>query len=116
MKSDNRTKITFNYEGENYTLVYSADALKKMERVYKIKFVGLNDRILTAGEDMFIGAFIENHDNVPVETRVKIYESLCANANGGKESLQEVLAMMIQEALDDIQQKGNLAWKVERKA
>jgi len=116
MKNDNRTKITFDYDGKPYTLVYSADSLKKMERVYKINFREAKDRIFTFGEDLFIGAFIENHDDVSEEKRTEIYSALCSKVDGGKESLAEVLSMMVKEAIDDMQPKGNVSWKVERKA
>lgn len=116
MKSDNRTKITFEYDGKPYTLMYSADALKKMEKHYGIKFAKLDDQILTATEDLFAGAFIENHSEVSRAKRMEIYSALCANVEGGSEKIGDVLMDMVNEAILDMQPKGNVAWKVERKA
>jgi len=116
MKNDNRTKITFDYDGKPYTLVYSADSLKKMEKNYGVKFAKLDDQILTATEDLFAGAFIENHNEVSRAKRKEIYNALCANVDGGPESIGEVLSEMLNEAIMDMQPKGNVSWKVERKA
>lgn len=115
-KNDNRTKIKFTYEGRDFTLVFSADALKKMERKYGVKFAKLDDQILTAGEELFCGAFIENHNEVPRAKREEIYKALCDTMEGGSESVNDVLIEMVNEAIEEIKPKGNVVWKVERKA
>lgn len=115
-KDDNRTKITFEYEGKTYNLVYSANALKKMEKTYGIKFAKLDEQILTATEDLFVGTFIENHNEVPRNKRIEIYEELCSNVDGGDETIMDVLTEMLNEAIEEMKPKGNVAWKVERKA
>lgn len=114
--NDNRTKITFEYEGKQYILVYSAAALKKMEKTYGVKFAKLDDQILTATEDLFAGAFIENHNEVLRTKRAEIYKALCGKVDGGEETIGEVLIEMLNETFEDMAPKGNVAWKVERKA
>lgn len=116
MSKDNRTKICFEYDGKPYTLVYSADSLKKMEKQYGVKFAKLDDQVLTATEDLFSGAFIENHSDVSRSKRSEIYTALTEKVEGGKEGLGEVLGEMLGEAIESMKPKGNVAWRVERKA
>lgn len=111
--NDNRTKITFEFEGKPYTLVFSADSLKKMERNYGVKFAKLDDNILSAAEDLFIGAFIENHNETPLKKRRAIYAAMCGET--GEDTLSDVLLEMMQEAFREISPQGNVTWKVERK-
>lgn len=115
MNNDNRTKITFEYEGKAYTLAYSADALRKMERSYGIKFAKLDDQILTATEDLFMGAFLTYHSDVSRKKREEIYSALCRTGED-EETIGAVLMEMLNEAIDEMKPKGNVAWKVERKA
>lgn len=116
MANDNRTKITFDYEGKTYTLCYTADALKKMEKNHGIVFSKLDERIMTMTEDLFFGAFIANHNEVPRGKRMEIYGLMCNNVEGGEDTLAEVLLDMVMEAMNEVAPRGNLAWKVERKA
>lgn len=116
MVKDNRTKIVFEYEGVEYTLVFSADSLLKMEKTYGIKFAKMEDRVLSIGEDLFIGAFIAEHPNVSIKKRKEIYRSLCETADGTSDSLNETLMEMLNEAIESIKPKGNVTWKVERSA
>ena len=115
-KNDNRTKIIFEYEGREYTLMFSAAALKKMERNYGVKFAKLDELVVTGAEDLFIGAFIENHNEVPRKKRVEIFESLKETVDGGEASISEVLIEMLTEAIEELKPKGNVAWKVSRRA
>ena len=115
-KNDNRTKICFDYEGKAYELVYSADALRKMEKNYGIKFAKLDEQVLTATEDLFVGAFIANHSNVPMAKRMEIFHALCGTVEGGNDGIFEVLSEMLNEAIEDMKPKGNVSWKVMRKA
>ena len=113
---DNRTKITFDYGGKSYELVFTADSLRKMERNLGIKFNKLDDNALTFAEDLFNGAFLANHSDVPMRKRSEIYKALSANVEGGEDTLGEVLLEMVSETIEDMKPKGNVTWKVERKA
>lgn len=112
---DNRTKITFEYGGKTYTLCYTADALKRMER-NGFKFGKIDESILTYAEELFNGAFIANHSEVPARKRSEIYAALAGKVEGGEESIGEILLEMVNEAVEDLKPKGNVSWKVERKA
>lgn len=116
MAKDNRTKITFEYKGKNYTLVYSVDALKKMEKHYGIKFAKLDEQIISAPEELFVGAFIANHDDVPRKTRIEIYKALSNLSDDSASALTEVLGEMLAEAVEGVKPQGNVAWKVSRNA
>lgn len=112
---DNRTKITFEYGGKSYTLCYTADALKRMER-NGFKFGKIDESILTYAEELFNGAFIANHSEVPARKRSEIYAALAGNVEGGEETIGEILLEMVNEAVEEMKPKGNVSWKVERKA
>lgn len=115
-KNDNRTKIVFDYEGKEYTLVFSAASLKKMERNYGVKFAQLDEYVITGAEDLFVGAFIENHNEVPRAKREEIFRVLKANAEDGEATIGEALISMLTEAIEELKPKGNVAWKVSKKA
>ena len=68
MTKSEKTKIVFDYNGKHYTLEYTANSLKKLER-QGVNFSKLDDMIFTAPETLFRGAFIANH---PAEDRATI--------------------------------------------
>lgn len=116
MANDNRTKLVFDYKGQEYTLVYSAESLKRMEKQYGIKFAKLDETVLTAPEDLFIGAFIENHSNVSRSKRLEIYNALCGSDETGKTSIAEALGEMLNETMEELKPQGNVTWRLEPKA
>lgn len=113
MKNE-KTKITFEYDGDEYTLEYTADSLKKMQD-RGFNFNDMNSRLLTAPEELFDGAFIANHKNVSRKKREEIFRELVGENEDG-EDLFEVLAEMVNEAIDEIMNphKGNVKWVVQR--
>lgn len=113
MKNE-KTKITFDYDGENYVLEYTADSLKRMQDK-GFNFSDIQSRLLTAPEELFDGAFIANHRNVPSKKRHEIFLEL-TNENEEGEALFEILAEMVNEAIDEIMNphKGNIKWAVKR--
>lgn len=107
-----KTKIEFEYMGKSYTLEYTAESLKKMERG-GFDFTNIDKRVLTLGEDLFYGAFLANHADTPQETAKAIYDAMAADS--GEETLIGVLDEMLGEAIESITNKrGNLRWKVVR--
>ena len=107
-----KTKITFEYEGKNYTLEYTADSLKKMERG-GFDFSKMGERLLTCTEDLFYGAFLANHPDTTQETATAIYNAMASESDN--ESLANALDAMVAEAIESITNKqGNLRWKVVR--
>lgn len=111
---NNKTKIAFTYQGKDYVLEYTADSLKKMERT-GFKFAKLDDIALTATEELFVGAFIANHNNVPRAKRLEIWKELCPQGEDGKTEIAEVLGTMLSEAVEEINtHQGNVQWTIQK--
>lgn len=107
-----KTKIEFDYKDKHYVLEYTAESLKQMERG-GFNFATLGERVLSAAEDLFYGAFLANHKDTPQELAKEIYEAIEAESDG--ESLRAALDEMVAEAIESIgNKKGNLHWKVVR--
>lgn len=108
-----KTKIEFTRDGKDYTLEFTADSLKKMEK-RGFSFGKIEDRILGAMDDLFCGLFIENHDDVPHKERIEIFRELEESTDGGLD-IEDAMTEMLNEALDELKQhKGNIAWRVRK--
>lgn len=111
---DTRINITFEYEGKNYELYYTASTLKQLERS-GFDFSHIESKTFTAPEELFIGAFQAKHKNTPRKTRLEIYEALCGETDDG-DALTEILFNMVSEAMEEINtHKGNVKWSVNNK-
>lgn len=111
---DTRTSISFEYEGKEYELCFTASSLKSMER-QGFSFADIDKHAFTAPEELFCGAFIANHKNTPRKLRLEIYEALCGESENG-DALTEILYMMISEAIDELNShsKGNVKWTLNK--
>lgn len=108
-----KTTIEFEYNGKEYTLEYTAETLKRLEKT-GFSFGNLADHLLTAPEDIFYGAFEANHKDTPRKLRQKIWNELSASSgdeDGEGEQLNEVLYEMINEASKSLRPEGNVKWK-----
>lgn len=112
MGKNSKTKIKFDYNGTEYCLEYTADSLKRMEKA-GFNFAKIEDKALTAPEELFYGAFIANHITTSPKKKEEIYKALQAEC--GDENLFDVLFDMVSEALAELTNKqGNVTWRVER--
>ncbi len=113
MKTE-RTKIQFEWEGKPLTLEYTADSLRKMEdRGFDVSEI--DKHLLTIGETLFCGAFIAHHDNISESKRRELFREISAFAEDGEGKIEDTLAKMFQEAIEEIQShRGNLKWRVTR--
>lgn len=110
----NKTRIAFDYGGTHYVLEYTAASLKAMEE-NGFRFNAMDEMIITAPEKLFCGAFNANHRAVPNKKRLEIYNELCASSADGQSSLNDVIASMLSEALEEITNRGgNTPWEVLR--
>lgn len=122
MKNSERSSIEFDYNGRHYKLMFTANSIKKMERA-GVKFAKLDEAVFTATETIFWGAFLANHPSITRREANEIYRALKRTADNaepeydddGKEvdALQEALAAMINEAVDELSGRGgNVSWKM----
>lgn len=109
-----KTRIEFEYDGEDYTLEFTAASLKRMEDD-GFDFAHIDKRMMSAPEDIFCGAFIANHPRTPIAKRKEIYKEFSESAEDGDATINEVLGQMLSEAVEEITaHKGNIKWKVAR--
>ena len=108
-----KTTVSFEYEGKPYKLEYTAASLKKLEdRGFDASL--MESRTIQYPEEIFCGAFIANHDDVPYKKRMEIYHELSGTADGGEEIIS-VFTIMVAEAIAEIRShRGNVKWKVSR--
>lgn len=101
-------QITFEYEGKEYTLEYTRNSVRTMERR---GFVAedIVSKPMTMIPDLFAGAFLANHSSLKREKIDKIYEQMT-----GKQKLIEALTEMyndtIESLLDTENEEGNANW------
>ena len=108
-----KTRIGFDYQGKHYTLEFTAQSLKAMEEG-GFDFTTIDSKIMTGPENVFIGAFIANHADTPIEKRLEIYQQLKDEKIGQSSMLYTTLLAMIGEAYDELTTHlGNIAWSVE---
>lgn len=108
-----RMQMNIKYGETEYKLYFTASSLKKMEQ-RGFKFGKMEDSILTAGEELFSGLFIAEHDNVPKKKRVEIYHALAKEDENG-EDLNEFIGEMLNEAIEEMNShQGNVSWTAQR--
>ncbi len=107
-----RTTLDFEYNGRDYTLAYTVDVVKRLDRSGILAEIANGNRPLTMTEDLFKAAFEANHSTVSNRIRENILLELKdANEDG---SLLEILLEMINEVHESLQPKGNVQWRVNR--
>ena len=108
-----KTKIEFTRDNKDYVLEFTADSLKKMEK-QGFNFGKIEERVISAMDELFCGLFIENHSDVPRKDRLEIFRELGEATDEG-EGIEEVISVMLDEALEELRQhKGNITWRVRK--
>ena len=109
---DTKTEIGFTYKGVEYTLGFTASALKQMERD-GFKFAKMDEMVLNAPVELFCGAFIAHHKNTPRKLRLEIYDALCSKSEESGDELTDILGTMLAEAIEELNShQGNVEWRV----
>lgn len=110
-----KTKIEFDWNGKHITLEYTADSLRKMQdRGFEIGKA--ESKALTLGEDLFIGAFIANHDDIKERYRRELYNEIADSAeNDEDENIDAALFAMFNEAVEELKShRGNVKWRMTK--
>ena len=107
-----RPTIDFTYNNKDYSLAYTIDVVKRLDRSGLLAQIANGDRPLTMTEDLFTAAFEANHSTVSNGIRRTIFEEFSETSEDG--SLLEVLIEMINEVKEAMAPKGNVKWKVNR--
>lgn len=107
-----RTTLDFEYNDREYSLAYTIDVVKRLDRSGLLAEIVNGNRPLTMTEDLFKAAFEANHSSVSNRIRESILLELQeANDDG---SLLECLLEMLNEARESIAPKGNVQWRMNR--
>ena len=107
-----RTTLDFEYNDKEYSLAYTIEVVKRLDRSGLLAEIVNGNRPLTMTEDLFKAAFEANHSTVSNRIRENILLELNdANEDG---SLLEILLEMVNEARESLQPKGNVQWRVNR--
>ena len=107
-----RTTLDFEYNGKDYSLTYTIDVVKRLDRSGALAQIANGERPLTMTEDLFATAFEANHSAVPNNTRRKIFEDFTETSEDG--SLLECLLEMLNEAREAMAPRGNVKWRMNR--
>ena len=115
-KKINKTVVEFEYEGKPYKLEYTAASLKTLEdRGFDASL--MESRTIQYPEEIFCGAFIANHDDVPYNKRMEIFKEFANTAEDGGDAddIISVFTVMVAEAVAEIRShRGNVKWRVTR--
>jgi len=107
-----RTSLDFEYNGKDYSLAYTIDVVKRLDRSGLLAQIAGGERPLTMTEDLFIPAFEANHSSVSNNIRRKIFEEFTETSEDG--SLLECLLEMVNEVREAMAPKGNVKWRMNR--
>ena len=104
-----RSTINFEYDGKEYSLCFTIDTLKKLEKS-GFSFGNIEDHALSAAEDLFCAAFNANHKDTSMNLRKKIYSELSEESDND-DTLIEALISMVNECVESMKPKGNTRWR-----
>jgi hypothetical protein len=107
-----RSTLDFVYGGKDYSLAYTIDVVKRLDRSGLLAQIAGGERPLTMTEDLFVAAFEANHSGVSSNIRRKIFEEFTETSEDG--SLLECLLEMVNEAREAMAPKGNVQWRMNR--
>lgn len=99
-------QLTFEYKGKEYTLEYTRESIKQMERE---GFVASNiaTKPMTTLPQLFAGAFKANHRFDVKQKQIEEMFGLFRNKNALVEKLAEMYADPMETLMDDEVDEGN---------
>jgi len=107
-----RTSLDFTHEGKDYSLAYTIDVVKRLDKSGQLAKIVNGEHPLTMTEELFIVAFEANHSMISNNIRRKIYEEFSDTSEDG--SLLECLLEMINDVREAMAPKGNVKWRMNR--
>ncbi|WP_165170697.1 DUF5055 domain-containing protein [Adlercreutzia sp. ZJ242] len=82
------TKITFEWNGTEYTMEFDRDTVAQTEKVFDVSMAEVNAGKITAMTGLFYGSFLKHHPNIKASTldailnlmpdKVKLFRTLTA--------------------------------------
>lgn len=103
-------KLTFEYKDKEYTLEYTRESVKQMEREGFVAADVVNKPMLTLPK-LFAGAFKANHKYDVKQKQIDEIFDLFTNKTALVEKLAEMYAEPMETLMDDAADEGNaIAW------
>lgn len=104
-------QINFEYKGKEYTLEYTRESVKQMEREGFVANDIVNKPMLTLPK-LFAGAFKAHHKYDVKQKEIDAIFDLFTNKNALVEKLAEMYAEPMETLMDDVNDAGNaIAWE-----
>lgn len=107
-----RTTLDFEYNDKEYSLAFTIDVVKRLDRSGLLAQIVNGERPLTMTEDLFLAAFEANHSTVSNRIRSEIFKEFSDSSEDG--TLLECLLEMINEVREAMSPKGNVKWRMNR--
>ncbi len=107
-----RPKIEFEYNGKEYSLAYTINVVKRLDKSGLLAAIVNGERPLTMTEDLFIAAFEANHSSVSNRIREEIFRELEETSEDG--TLLECLLEMVNDVRAEMAPKGNAKWRMSK--
>lgn len=108
-----RTTLEFTYLDKDYTLAFTVDSVKRLEKS-GFSFGNIADHIVTATEELFVASFNAYHSDTSNTIRKEIYKNMTNESEDGVSEIGEVLIEMVSECIEEMKPKGNVHWRVTR--
>lgn len=107
-----RTTLDFEIDGKEYSLAYTVDALKTLDKTGQLAAIVNGERPITMTEDLFVLAFEANHPTTSNRIRREIFAEFSETSEDG--SLLECLFEMLNEVRETMAPRGNVKWRMSR--
>lgn len=102
--------IVFDHKGTQYTLEFSRDSVKQMERA-GFSIAEAADKPITSLDILFKGAFICHHPRVSQSTIDEIWDSL-SDKDGLFDALADLYNEPMEAMLKEPDEAKKISWKV----
>lgn len=92
--------ITFTYDGVDYTLMFTRESIKEMEKGEGFNIAKMQEKLTTNIEKLWFGSFLAKHRRTP-ETKKREIWNLITNKDKLIERLIELYSAPVEALLDE---------------
>lgn len=104
--------IVFEHKGTQYTLEFTRDSVKQLERA-GFNYEEAGSKPITSLMTLFKGAFLAHHQRTPQAVIEEIWESL-ENKDGLFDALAELYNEPIEALMKEPEEGKKIAWTVKK--
>ena len=103
-------KLNFEYKGKEYTLEYTRESIRQMEREGFVA-ADIATKPMTTLPQLFAGAFKAHHKFDTKQKQIDEIFTMFKSKNALIEKLAEMYAEPIEELMDDTDEGNAIAWE-----